>query len=137
MIRALLDLPNSPAIITIEYVLPSVHHGHRVELTRQDVRIDVPDHGDGRRHGQSCGLTWVCIAKLTSQHKGLNEYYDIPGISVRNPFMQETFANISMVAKYFKVENEREEKTLEDIDTRHVSCKHHGAGLTRPIDLFW
>ena len=53
------------------------------------------------------------------QHKGLNQYYDIPSISLRNPFLGQALSNTTFVEQMFggKVEKAG---TLEGLDLRHV-----------------
>jgi hypothetical protein len=72
------------------------------------------------------------------QHKGLNQYYDIPSISLRNPFLEQALSNTTFVEQMFggKVEKAG---TLEGLDLRHVriccSCKMSSLHAQSVIDV--
>jgi hypothetical protein len=54
------------------------------------------------------------------QHKGILTYYDIPIISLRNPFLPRALASADEVERLF-VRNNGEKGSREGLDLRHVS----------------
>lgn len=53
------------------------------------------------------------------QHKGINQYYDIPSISLRNPFLPQVIDNFKAVEKFFHRQDGKKGE-MEGMDLRHV-----------------
>jgi hypothetical protein len=54
----------------------------------------------------------------------VNQFYGVPTISLRGPFLYDILADINLVKEFFAVTNndhENEFPTIQNIDTRHVS----------------
>lgn len=126
MLRALLDLPNQPAIIYAEYA--SLYRGGGTRLWTEPLHW----HSTPCTSAQTSYVS--SLNRTDAQHKGLNQYYDIPSISLRNPFLPDALANTSFVEQMF---GGRVEKagTLEGLDLRHVGAQKSGAdGRSRSMD---
>lgn len=54
------------------------------------------------------------------QHKGINQFYDIPSISLRGPFLAQVLADTKLVDKMFNGEASQV-GGIEGLDLRHVS----------------
>lgn len=62
----------------------------------------------------------VFDVQLILQHKGINEFYDIPSVSLRNPFLPQVVGNFKEVEKFFN-RNSGQKGQAEGMDLRHVS----------------
>ena len=59
--------------------------------------------------------------RADSQHRGINEYYDIPSVSLRNPFLPQALAHSELVPGMF-IPDKNMAGPIDGVDTRHVSC---------------
>lgn len=71
------------------------------------------------------GCGYSCNPRLTqAQHAGLNQFYDIPTISIRAPFLHDLLADVSLVQDWFNIQGgtERKPGDLSEYDLRHVGA---------------
>jgi hypothetical protein len=56
-----------------------------------------------------------------SKHSGIAQYYDLPILSLRNVFLHDALANVSVIRELFHQKSEVPADDLNDVDLRHVS----------------
>jgi hypothetical protein len=63
-------------------------------------------------------------ASIDTQHSGVSQFYDVPTISVRNPFLYDVLADTKMVKEFFVTgsdDHSNDTPKLGNTDLRHVS----------------
>lgn len=58
---------------------------------------------------------------MTAKHSGIAQYYDLPILSLRNVFLHEALANVSVIRELFHQKSGVPADDLSDVDLRHVS----------------
>jgi hypothetical protein len=121
LLRGMLDLPNKPAVINLQYVYFRIQVAS--DADEQYLRSSLPTNRSWGRCGEM--LPDICDqASIDTQHSGVSQSYDVPTISVRNPFLYDVLADTKMVKEFFVTgsdDHSNDTPKLGNTDLRHVS----------------
>ncbi|RSH82182.1 hypothetical protein EHS25_006115 [Saitozyma podzolica] len=70
-------------------------------------------------------LMFAQVANGGDLHSGIAQYYDLPILSLRNVFLHEALANVSVIRELFHQKSDAPADDLSDVDLRHHSPEGH------------